>query len=223
MTAAAIPLRSWYFADPARLEPLKWLAVLAMVCDHLAITVVHGQPWLREIGAFAFPVFFLAFGVGLAATSDPLAVARRLLAPSLVAQVAWQVIDPGHSINVLAVCASAALSLAVWRQFAGNPKRWLALVLPLLLVVLRCEGGFMAYALLLGGFLAARGSMWPMSLAAGAWLAALPSVGFVVGVASVVLMPRSSLVVPRVRGLLSWVYAGHLVLLASLVLLGVSL
>lgn len=220
MSAVPVPLVGrWNFADPARLEPLKWLAVVAMVCDHLAVALLPSHQWLRQIGTFAFPVFFLAFGIGLAATSDPFRVAIRLLLPAAVAEVAWQVIDPGHAVNVLFVCSGAAFALWSWRtgRLFDRAVTVLVVVAGLKFGV---EGGVLGLALLAGAFLAARDAHWwsdgLLILSIALWGLLVPSVGFFLGCAAVLAMPRLSFVFPRISGLLSWVYAQHLVLLAAL-------
>ena len=214
MSTVAIPLRGWYFADPARLEPVKWLAVLAMICDHLAVTVLPTHQWLRLVGTFAFPAFALSFGDGLAASSDPLRVLRRLWAPALVAQASWFVIHNAHPLNVLCVFAACALV-----PLALGARLWLWCAVGVVAVALfswfGAEGGASGFALVLAGYLAARGSWYVLALLVAAWMLAMPSWGFAAGVACVVCWPRTSLVVPRVPGLLAWVYAGHLWLLAS--------
>jgi hypothetical protein len=207
------------FADPARLEVVKWLAVLAMFCDHVALVLFPSQTWLRDIGTFAFPAFVLSFGVGLAASSDPLRAASRLLIPAMLAQAFWLMLDAGpKGPNILflflvsAVVAHAAAARAVgWWALAG--------VLVGLAVALRVEGGALGFLLILGAFVAARRSALYMLPAAALWAVLLPSVGFWLGVLAVLAVlsvPRLPLAVPRIPGLLAWVYVGHLAVLVML-------
>jgi hypothetical protein len=218
MSLAPLVLGSrWDLADPARLEPLKWVAFVAMVCDHLALTLLPSEQWLRQIGTFAFPTFMLAFGVGLASTNAPLRIAGRLLLPAVVAQVAWFIIDSAHPVNVLLVCSVSALLLDWWQEHETSNLCWLAL-LPLPgLFVIGTEGGVLGVGLILGGYLAARGSPWVAVAVCGLWLGLLPSWGFALAVACFVAWPSLSVVVPRCRGLLAWAYAVHLALLATAV------
>lgn len=207
---------------PARLEALKWVAVAAMVCDHLAVALLPEHQWLRAIGRFAFPVFTLAFGVGLAYTSSPLDIVRRLLAPAFVAQAAWWAITPGYPLNVLFVCIVAALAVEWWRTTPGL-LRWLVLVAPLLFVLVRVEGGALGLVLIAGGYMAALGSPWLALGVAVVWCLVLPSPGFVLGVVAVLAAPPVLEPFPRVRGLLPWVYASHLAVFAALFVVRSSL
>lgn len=199
-------------ADPARLEPVKWLAFLAMVCDHLALTLLPSHQWLRQIGTFAFPAFALSFGIGLAGTSDPLRVAKRLIGPAIVAQLSWVAIFAGwHPWNVLVMFAACAVF--VWLQRA-ELRAAFAGALVAVLVAFGFEGGFMGFLLVGGAYLAARGSVWWMFPPVAVWAALQPSVGFVLGVLAVLFAPRLSIQLPRRPGALAWAYAAHLWLLA---------
>jgi len=211
------------FADPARLEPLKWLAVLAMICDHLALTVLPQHQWLRAIGTFAYPVFVMSFGVGLASSRDPLRAARALVLPYVVAQAAWLLISPSAPWNVLLVCIYAAMAIAVWRYLQPQRFAWVALLVPFALLAADLhgyEGGVLGFAMLAGAFLFALGSPWLLLASSLLWFVLLPSSGFLLGVFAVVFLPRLPFTVPRVRGLLAWVYAGHLAVLAALMRFG---
>jgi hypothetical protein len=222
MTAAVISLRSGEFADPARLEPVKWLAFVAMVCDHLGLTLLTGYPWLRDIGTFAFPAFALSFGIGLASSSDPLRVAKRLFWPAVAAQLCWLSIwGAWHPLNVLAVFALCALF--PWVQQKHGEGRFivtpafltLAGVVLLAVAYPKVEGGFMAFLLVGGAFMAARRSHWWMLPPVAVWAVLQPSVGFVLGVLAVLFMPRLPFVIPRRPGLLAFAYAGHLWLIST--------
>lgn len=203
----------FHLADPARLEPVKWLAFLAMVCDHLALTLLPSHQWLRQIGTFAFPAFALSFGIGLAATNDPLRVAKRLIGPAIVAQLSWVAIFAGwHPLNVLVMFASCAFFLELGRT---ELRVMFGTVLVVALTYLGFEGGFMGFLLVGGAYLAAsRGSVWWMFPPVAVWAALQPSVGFVLGVLAVLFAPRLSIQLPRRPGALAWAYAGHLWLLA---------
>jgi hypothetical protein len=192
--------------DLARLELLKWLAFLAMIVDHVGIAAFHRSvPELHVIGQFAFPVFCLAFGLGLAQSSNPDRVAARLVLPALVAQLAWVVIEPPHGLNVLGMFALCAVAL---------DRLWLVpLVLAVSLVV--GEGGPFLPVLVLAGVLASRLAMAAPIVGAGlAWATLIGSPVAAISALAVAFWPAGALV-PRVPGLLAWGYALHLAALAA--------
>lgn len=229
MTAAVLSLRGGHFADASRLEPVKWLAVVAMVCDHLAITLLPSQAWLRDIGTFAFPAFALSFGVGLAASTDPFRVASRLVAPAVVAQVCWLAIDGAwHPLNVLFMFSLCALVVAVIELRSVRRGVGMAGLLVVggvfvaLLPSAKFEGGVMGFLLVAGAYAGARWGWWWASPAPLLWLAFLPSPGFALGAFAVFFAPRLAWSLPRRSGVLSWVYAGHLFLIATGLLFAVK-
>lgn len=207
----------WAFADASRLEWVKWLAVASMLCDHLALTLLPDQQWLRHLGTFAFPAFMLSFGVGLAATFDPLRVAGRLILPAVIAQAAWVFIDGGwHPWNVLFVCGLAAAALWAFDEWGPWVTGFVYGSCALLMVLSRAEGGVFGFLFIAAAYWAARGWWYGLIAVCVAWLYFVPSVGAALAVAAVVFAPRGLVRLPRKRGLLSWVYAGHLSLFWAL-------
>lgn len=202
------------FADPARLEPVKWLAVVSMFIDHIGGAFFPEQTWMRDVGRFALPAFLIAFGIGLASSRDPFEAGGRLLLPAFLAQCAWAVLDkPTHVFNVLFLCVVCAWLIDAWQR-----RDWVLGVLALLYAgamnaTFGLESGVGGVLLVLGAYFASRG--WPGVLVVSflMWLLGAPAAGFVLGFGFACLFPRLSLALPRVPGLLAWVYAGHLAVL----------
>jgi len=194
-----------------RWEWLKWVAFVAMVCDHLAVFLLLEYGWLRHVGAFAFPVFCLTVGFGLALTSKPENVAARLVVPSVVAQLAWFAFLGVSHVNVLGVFMLCASVLALYRRhsMAGITAGVLLLLLSGFL-----EGGPFGVLFVGAGYAFVRsGDRWP-ALALGAAYSLVVASPLVAAFAVLLpLLPIPSLRVPRVRGLLLWGYPVHLVAL----------
>jgi hypothetical protein len=216
MTAAVLHVGSRW-ADPGRLEVVKWLAVAAMVADHVNLLLLGGAVELLDvIGDAAFPAFCLAFGIGLASSSNPQRAGLRLLVPGFLAQFVWQHVDPGHGVNVLLVFAACSMAAELARtssMLAGVHVG--ALCAAALLVP--TEGGPFGVLLVAAGFLAARYAAPPVAAVAGvAWCVLAPTFGTLAGVVAALAWPAGWPRAPRVAGLLAWIYAGHLVALAAL-------
>lgn len=206
------------FADLGRLEAVKWLAFVAMVCDHVDLALFgRGVPWLHALGTFAFPAFCLTFGLGVATSSNPLAVAKRLVLPAIIAQAAWLVIRPEHPLNVLAVFAACA-------ALEGTAGRWLgtkgAGYLALAGVAGYVGEGGPWGVMLVAGASAARDlrRWWPLATVGALWAVLVPTPGTLAALAAVAWWPASWPRIPRTRGLFAWAYAGHLAVLAALTL-----
>lgn len=215
-TGAASGMRAT-FADPARLEPVKWLAVVSMFIDHIGGAFFPEQTWMRDVGRFALPAFLIAFGIGLASSRDPFEAGGRLLLPAFLAQCAWAVLDkPTHVFNVLFLCIVCAWLVDAWRTRSVLLGGLALLYAGAMVGTFGLESGVGGVLLVLGGYFAARGSPGVLVLAAVTWLVGAASPGFVLGFGFACLFPRLSIEWPRRPGLLSWVYAGHLGVLAFL-------
>ena len=59
---------------------LRWIALLAMLLDHLWAMVVPGSQWMTYVGRIAFPIFAFQIAEGARRTSDFRRYALRLLA-----------------------------------------------------------------------------------------------------------------------------------------------
>ena len=209
------PLLGAHLGDVGRLELVKVAAFLAMVADHVDLVLYErAVPWLHQLGAFAFPAFALTFGIGLARSRDPCAVARRLVVPGLLAQAAWWPLQPAHPVNMLLVFATLAAVLSV----AGPAALRVGLLLGAALGVGAVgEGGIFTVALVFGGYAAGlNGRWWPLLLCGGAWVAVAPSYGAVAALLAVAVWPANWPRPPRGRGWLAWGYPAHLLALAGL-------
>lgn len=211
-----MPVAPGQLGDVGRLELVKWLAFAAMVADHVDLALFgRGVPWLHAVGSFAFPAFCLTFGAGLATSSDPVSVARRLMLPAIVAQAAWLLIRPEHPLNVLFVFAACAAVEATSSRWLG-PKGAAYLLLAGV-AGFAGEGGPWG-VMLVAGASAARHLLrwWPVAAVGALWALLVPSVGTLAALAAFALWPASAPRLPRSRGLLAWAYAAHLALLAAL-------
>ena len=207
-------------SDVGRLEALKWLAFAAMVIDHAALAWPGSVPIeARLIGRFAFPVFCLTFGLGLAQSSSPGQVAARLLLPGVLAQVAWVFVQTSHPVNMLLVFAACAAAVQLYR----SPRWWWTAGFLLGPVCVFGEGMVFSVALVFAGMAAgAHRTVWPILLSGLAWWFVAPSIGVVVAVVAVAVWSSEWPRVPRIRGLLAWGYALHLLGFGALVAAGVG-
>jgi len=215
-----VATRGSVLADPrdvARLELVKWCAFSAMLLDHVDLWLFGRQLGLNVVGAFAFPAFGICFGLGLARAGDPLRVAQRLVAPAVVAQVAWMVQYPEHPANVLLVFGLCALAALDWQP---RWVRWSSWGVVIVVAALVGEGGAFGPLFVLAGFAAGRQRWWPPLVAvAGLWMALQASIGAALAFGVIATIPARLGAIRRVRGLLSWGYALHLVALAALALI----
>lgn len=196
----------------SRLELLKGAAFIAMVADHVDLALFdRSVPGLHAVGAFAFPAFCLTFGVGLAATTDPMRAVGRLLVPALVAQLAWFFIRPGHPANVLLMFALCALAA---RAAQARPAYGAAALAGLVLGGAILEGGPFGPLMVAAGYFAGRlDRPWIAMIAGASWCALLPSVGALLATVATYWCLHHGPVVRKLPGL-PWAYAGHLSALA---------
>lgn len=207
--------------DARRLELVKALALVAMLADHIDLALFdRSLPALHALGQFAFPAFCLSFGIGIAASSDPLRSMDRLVLPAIAAQFAWFVIRPAHPGNVLFVFALCAVAAALAARSRAAGAAALAGVVVLGAGVL--EGGPYGPLLAACGYAAGRAGVgWPALAGGLAWALLAPSVGALVAAVAVPLAAGVGPILRKVPAL-PWVYAGHLAALAAVLALGAT-
>ncbi len=219
----------WALTD-ASLEWLKWIAVGAMLLDHLNWFLFAGGgdpqrgafPWMNDVGRLAFPLFALVFGINLARVLDaperPARLARmfgRLFVAGVIAQVAYWVLR-GYfwPLNVLATFSVAATVAILWQADCKSFIRRAAAVAVFVVGGLFVEYWWIGVGLILASQLLRRG---PLPLSALPFLALLAPLcllnGNVYALGALVLasaLAGARWAPPRVPGLLHVVYAGHL-------------
>lgn len=217
MSAAALRVGRWHVSGT--LEALKWVALVAMVADHVN-TVLLGRSvgWLYDVGRIAMPLFCLVLGENIArAGADLDALRRRLLAVGVVCipLTAWTI--NGGNVLPLNVMLTFALAVAVWRDQVAGGLVWTALAVPLALFV---DYQWSGVALVVAAAWWARAGGTAAALAVGAALLAICLYNgngwALVGAGLFFASYGQRWQVPRVRWLFWWFYPVHLAVLAGL-------
>lgn len=211
------------------LELVKWLAVVAMLVDHVDLILLdRSVPWMHEVGRFAMPAFATAFGLGIGRSRDPLRIAVRLVPWALAAQIGWfaatfVMADRGASLpalNVLGVFSIAALVVGCVkaREWLPLPIAVCAILLMAVAVADGSEGGASVFlvvfaAALIGstGTTSLAGLfVLPLGFLAFGWVYLGRELGAAVGFAAAAWGWGRTAPVPRAPWALLAVYAGHL-------------
>lgn len=197
------------------LELVKWLALAAMLVDHVDMILLHrSQPWMYEVGRFALPAFAVCFGIGLARSRDPMAVGLRLIAPAMLAQVAWFYAGRPDPVNILVTFFGCAMTLGI---ALVNRPIGIGTAVALVALSTDLEGGVLTMLMVFAGWLSQRvGSQWPHAIAAAPWLFFFVSPGAVAGLLAPHVAARLEVALPRVPGLLAWAYPAHIAGLAAI-------
>lgn len=197
------------------LETVKLLAFLAMLLDHIDLTLFgRGVPWMHAVGRFAFPVFCITCAIGFTLTRSPIRAALRLVPPAIVASIAWHFLPGGVPVHVLWVFAILGASTLLARD--GTWLLFAAAALSLIGLGFLLEGGWPGVLLWYSVYFGLRRR----------WL--WPAVGFVhvvfgvlyasLGACLGLLLPYLTLWLPgvpwRAPGFLAWGYPLHLSSLA---------
>jgi len=235
--SVSISGRNFEVSD-ASLEWLKWIAVGAMFVDHINWFVIGGgldpqstaQAWMNDVGRLAFPLFAFVFGINLQRVLESCnqaervrRMAWRLAVAAAVAQVPYWVLR-GYffPLNVLCTFALSMATVFLWRR---ESTHWRAAATAIL-----AAGGFVVEywwvgaALVFAAVAYARhrtlaalslftAMLVPLSLLNGNAYA----FASIVAIATAVMMQPTRLL-PRVPGLLYFVYAGHLWVLLGVVI-----
>ncbi len=197
-------------------ELLKWLALVAMTCDHVAKVLFGGYvPGLSEVGRIAFPLFALVMAYNLAQGADAGKSMRRLALWGVIAQ-------PVHALafgNALPLNVLLSFALAAACVWSIQRRQWALLVLLAGPVAMFVDYGWSGLLLVLAGwwfFLrpnAGRGALVAFAMAA---LCAWNGNGWALLALPVLFMARTEIVIPRTRWAFYGYYVGHLALLASI-------
>lgn len=222
-STTAVAARNWFATLQTRLssgevEALKWLALLAMVADHVDLLLFgRSVPWLHDVGRAALPLFALVFGYNVARWGvDPLRVGLRIVPVALLSSAVWYATGAAVPLlNVLWAFALFAFAVNDWQ--AG--RRWWA-VSVLVLAGLVSEGGWFTFGISLAGFwIYRRPADVRGYLGAVAAVAALEIVN---GSAWAMLAVPLVLAVrwwrpqlPHLRGVFLWIYPAHVALLGA--------
>ncbi len=197
-------------------ELLKWLALVAMTCDHVAQVIAGGYvPVLSEIGRIAFPIFAIVMAFNLAQPgADALKSVRRLVGWGVVAQVPHALaFGNALPLNVLLSFAVAAAGV-----YAIQRRQWPLLMLlagPVALFVDYAQAGL--FLILAGWWFFTR----PGNARLALLLAAMAGLCLWNGnLWALLALPALSIAgteraVPRTRWAFYGYYVGHLSLLAA--------
>lgn len=210
-----------YMLTSGQQELLRWLALLAMVIDHIGVIFLPPEwsPMFRATGRIAWPLFavLLAYNVAVRGV-DPRRYLLRLAVFAVIAQLPHTLAFGWVGISIMGTLFLGALSLSLLERRIPNPP-----VALLLVAVVLFGANFVEYGL--QGILLVVAVWWAFKTnAAVAWLAAIVAVGFVNvpsnlwphGLLAIpVALIASSLLVGLPRsGLLPWMfYPGHLLVL----------
>lgn len=85
----------------ARIDLLKWIAVITMVIDHVGYVFFPGQEIFRAIGRLAFPIFIILLAEGMSRTRHPNAHLTRLWLFGLISQIPFTLLFDTYTLNVL--------------------------------------------------------------------------------------------------------------------------
>jgi len=230
LRSSSAPVGARWALSDASLEWLKWIAVAAMLLDHVNWFLFAGggapqhgtYPWMNDVGRLAFPLFALVFGVNLARILDsPDRNARasrmfvRLFVAGVIAQLAYWVLR-GYfwPLNVLATFALAAAVAMLWQGECKSFARRAAAVGLFVVGGFLVEYWWIGAGLILAATLVRRG---PFPLSALIFVALLIPLcllnGNAYALAALVVaaaLAGARWAPPRVPGLLHVVYAGHL-------------
>lgn len=195
-------------------ELLKWLALAAMTCDHVAKVLLGGYvPGLSEAGRIAFPLFALVMAYNLAQGADAANSVRRLALWGVIAQPvhAWAF---GNALPLNVLLSFALAAACVW---SIQRRQWALLVLLAGPVALLVDYAWAGLVLVLSGWwfflrpTAGRGVLVVLAMAVlcvwngNSWaLLAFPVLG----------LAMADVLVPRTRSAFYAYYIVHLIFLS---------
>lgn len=194
-------------------ELVKWVAVAAMLCDHINSYLLHARvPALFFIGRIAFPLFAVAFGVSLCGRDQATMAraARRTFVWACISQpLTWLVRDHAP-FNVLFVLAAGVLIVSQVER-----RSWWV-VLSVAVGLLLCPLAEFSVA---GLCLACAGVYFGRHRSMLSAVALVASVAFLevenrnhfalLALPVLFIVARMGVTVPRIRNVLQYVYAGQ--------------
>lgn len=213
--------------QPKSFDNLLYIALVAMVLDHLSFLFPAQAEPMRAIGRIAFPLFAWSLGAGLVnKTSVPWAMLARMHMAGLACIPLWLVIAPLlDALNIfytlmLSVLLIASLEVSWGMRVEHRVAVWLLVCYGAPLVDYGIGGVLLPVAFYawhkkqtMPGFLWISGLLGWVSIIYGdhalAWIA-LP-LGWAVG--------QIAPTIPRVHpGMFYYAYVGHLTVIAALIL-----
>lgn len=202
-------------------EVLRWLALLAMVVDHVGVIFVPPEwsPAFRATGRVAWPLFALLLAYNVAVRGvDPRRYLPRLALFTLLAQVPHTLAFGWVAVSIMGTLFLGALSLSLLERRISSPPLALLLAAAILFAA-----NFVEYGL--PGILLVIAAWWALKTnSVLAWLVAAVAVGLVnmpwrlwpyglLALPVAWIISRLPAGLPR-SGLLPWIfYPGHLLVL----------
>jgi len=197
-------------------ELLKWLALVAMTCDHAAKVLFGGYvPGLSEAGRIAFPLFALVMAYNLAQGADAGKSVRRLALWGVIAQPvhAWAF---GNALPLNVLLSFALAAACVW---SIQHRQWSLLALLAGPVALLVDYAWAGLVLVLSGwwfFLRPTAGRGVLVVLAMTVLCAWNGNGWALLAFPVLGLALPNVSVPRTRWAFYGYYVGHLALLTSI-------
>lgn len=145
--------RVGFALDSGPLEALKWLALAAMLVDHVNTAFFgHSVGWMLPIGRIAMPLFTLVLAYNMARPGVDLSrLLRRLLLVGMLSQPFHAVVLTGGAWHPLDVLFTFAAGVAV--ILLAQRGRWFVLVALLLFALLWADYSLAGVAMLVTGYL----------------------------------------------------------------------
>lgn len=80
-------------------QAIRLIAISAMLCDHLWVTVVQGNDWLTYFGRIAFPLFAFLLVEGFFHTASRPVYLIRLLSLAAISEIPFDLVQSGHPFD----------------------------------------------------------------------------------------------------------------------------
>ena len=104
------------------IEFLKWIAILAMVIDHVAIILLNDNETLRSIGRIAFPLFgFILIHNFIYFTSDKVTYIKRLWLFAILSQPVFM-LTVSSELNIFVLLATTLSIVYAFLEVNGSNR-----------------------------------------------------------------------------------------------------